>query len=122
MQRLFALRGASSVTANEPDAIREATEELLRELMDRNDLAVDACVSCIFTLTEDLDAAFPAAAARGLGFERVPLLCSREIPVPGALPSVVRVLVHYYAEEGHVAQHVYLGAAQSLRTDLQSAQ
>ena len=122
MQRLFALRGASSVAANEPDAIREATEELLRELMSRNDLAVDACVSCIFTLTEDLDAAFPAAAARGLGFERVPLLCSREIPVPGALPSVVRVLVHYYAEEGHVAQHVYLGDAQSLRTDLQSAQ
>ncbi len=120
--RLFALRGAASVAANEPDAIADATEELMRELMARNALTTEACVSCIFTLTEDLDAAFPAAAARRLGFDRVPLLCSREVPVPGALPSVVRVLVHYYAEEDHVAQHVYLGAAQSLRQDLQSAQ
>jgi chorismate mutase len=120
--RLFALRGASSVTANEPDAILDATEELMKELMARNAIGPDDCVSCIFTLTEDLDATFPAQAARRLGYDRVPLLCSREIPVPGALPSIVRVLMHYYAAEDHVAQHVYLGAAQALRTDLQSAQ
>ena len=120
--RLFALRGANSVAANEKDAILDATDELIRELMGRNALAVDAFVSCIFTLTPDLDAEFPAVAARRLGFDRVPLLCSREIPVPGALPSVIRVLAHYYADENHETQHVYLGEAKVLRRDLTSAQ
>jgi chorismate mutase len=120
--RLFALRGASSVAANDSDAILDATDALMRQLMTRNRLEVDAFVSCIFTLTQDLDAEFPAVAARRLGFDRVPLLCAREIPVPGALPSVIRVLAHYYAPEDHEPQHVYLGAAQSLRADLTSAQ
>jgi chorismate mutase len=120
--RLFALRGANSVAANDRDAILDATDVLIRELMSRNGLAVDAFVSCIFTLTPDLDAEFPAVAARRLGFDRVPLLCAREIPVPGALGSVIRVLAHYHAEPDHVPQHVYLGAAQSLRHDLTSAQ
>ncbi|MGH2910522.1 MAG: chorismate mutase [Solirubrobacteraceae bacterium] len=120
--RLFALRGANSVAANDKDAILDATDVLIRELMSRNTLAVDAFVSCIFTLTPDLDAEFPAVAARRLGFDRVPLLCAREIPVPGALSSVIRVLAHYYAEPGHEPQHVYLGAAQALRHDLTSAQ
>ena len=65
-------------------------------------------VSCIFTLTDDLDAEFPAVAARALGLDRVPLLCAREVPVPGSLPRVIRVLVHYYAPEDHVPRHVYL--------------
>lgn len=120
--RLFALRGANSVAANDRDAILDATDVLIRELMRRNGLAVEAFVSCIFTLTPDLDAEFPAVAARRLGFDRVPLLCAREIPVPGALGSVIRVLAHYHAEPDHVPQHVYLGAAQSLRHDLTSAQ
>src|SRR6476661_10373256 len=117
--RLFALRGAASVTANEPAAILGATEELMREIMARNDLVPDDVVSCIFTLTDDLDADFPAVAARGLGFDRVPLLCAREVPVPGALGRVIRVLIHYYADEGHTAEHVYLGGARGLRTDLE---
>ena len=120
--RLFALRGANSVAANDEDAILEATDELIRALMERNGLAVDAFVSCIFTLTPDLDAQFPAVAARRLGFHRVPLLCAREIPVPGALPSVIRVLAHYHADEHHDPRHVYLGDAQVLREDLTSAQ
>ncbi len=120
--RLFALRGANSVSANDEDAILSATDELIRALMQRNALAVDAFVSCIFTLTPDLDAQFPAVAARRLGFDRVPLLCAREIPVPGALPSVIRVLAHYHAGEDHEPRHVYLGDAQVLRTDLTSAQ
>lgn len=120
--RLFALRGANSVAANDRDAILDATDVLIRELMSRNGLAVDAFVSCIFTLTPDLDAEFPAVAARRMGFDRVPLLCAREIPVPGALGSVIRVLAHYHADPDHVPQHVYLGAAQSLRHDLTSAQ
>ncbi|HLH67205.1 MAG TPA: chorismate mutase [Solirubrobacteraceae bacterium] len=120
--RLFALRGATSVEANEAGAILDGTSVLMRELMERNALAPEAMVSCIFTLTDDLDAEFPAVAARALGLDRVPLLCAREVPVPGALPRVIRVLLHYYAPEGHRPQHVYLGAARALRSDLEAAQ
>jgi chorismate mutase len=120
--RLFALRGANSVTANDADAILGATDVLMRELMERNSLAPEAMVSCIFTLTDDLDAEFPAVAARRLGLDRVPLLCAREVSVPGSLPRVIRTLVHYYADENHQPQHVYLGAARALRRDLESAQ
>jgi chorismate mutase len=120
--RLFALRGANTVAANEAKAILAATDELMRELMSRNGLEPEAMVSCIFTLTDDLDAEFPAVAARNLGLSKVPLLCSREIPVPGSLAGVIRVLVHYYATEDHRPRHVYLGEARSLRADLESAQ
>ena len=120
--RLFALRGATTVDANDASAILVATEELMREIMARNGIGPDDVVSCIFTLTDDLNAEFPAVAARGLGFDRVPLLCAREVPVPGALGRVIRVLIHYYADEGHTADHVYLGGARGLRTDLESAQ
>ena len=121
-QRLFAVRGATQVEANEAGAIVAATEALMRELIERNDLAPEAMVSCLFTATEDLDAEFPAVAARLLGLDAVPLLCSREIPVPGSMPRVIRVMAHYYAPEGHVPAHAYLGGASELRTDLQSAQ
>jgi chorismate mutase len=121
-ERLFALRGATSVEANTEEAILDATEQLMRELMTRNALEVTQIVSCIFTATDDLDAAFPAVAARRLGFDRVPLLCTREINVPGSLRSVIRVMLHYYAPAGHTASHVYLGSARSLRADLDAAQ
>jgi len=120
--RLFALRGANTVTANEAAAILSATDELMRELMERNGLEPEAMVSCIFTLTDDLDAEFPAVAARALGLSRVPLMCAREVPVPGSLPKVIRVLVHYYAPDDHQPRHVYLGEARVLRADLESAQ
>jgi chorismate mutase len=120
--RLFALRGANTVEANQPEAILQATDELMRELMTRNELEAPAMVSCIFTLTEDLNAEFPAVAARRLGLDKVPLLCAREVPVPGSLPSVIRALVHYYAADEHEPRHVYLGQARSLRSDLESAQ
>lgn len=120
--RLFALRGANTVDANHANAILEATDSLMRELMERNELSADQMVSCIFTLTEDLDAEFPAVAARRLGLHRVPLLCAREVPVPGSLPRVIRVLMHYYAPDGHEPHHVYLGDARVLRADLESAQ
>jgi chorismate mutase len=122
MTRLFALRGANSVERNEARAILDATDELMRELMARNELAAEALVSVIFTLTDDLNAEFPAVAARRLGLDRVPLLCTREVPVPGSLPRVIRVLAHYYAPEGHEPRHVYLGDARMLRADLDSAQ
>ena len=85
--RLYALRGATSVTENDADAILGATDELMREILARNALAAEDLVSCIFTLTEDLDAEFPAVAARKMGLSAVPLLCAREVPVPGALPA-----------------------------------
>ncbi len=120
--RLHALRGATTVDRNDADAIVGATEWLMREIMKRNDLDPDDVVSAIFTVTDDLDAEFPAVAARNVGFERVPLLCAREIPVPGSLPHVVRVLLHYYADDEHEARHVYLGEARNLRSDLEAAQ
>jgi chorismate mutase len=120
--RLFALRGAASVERNDAGSILGATEALMREIMERNDLAPADVVSCIFTLTDDLDAQFPAVAARNLGFDRVPLLCAREVPVPGSLPRVIRVLIHYHAAEDHEARHVYLGEARRLRSDLEAAQ
>ena len=121
-QRLFAVRGATQVDVNEADAIVAATEELMKELIARNGLTAEAMVSCLFTTTEDLDAEFPAVAARKLGLDQVPLLCCREIPVPGSMPRVIRVLAHYYAPVGHTTAHVYMGGAEDLRRDLQSAQ
>src|SRR6476619_4250199 len=120
--RLIALRGATTVELNESAPILEATGELMRQLLERNALEAADLVSCIFTLTDDLDAEFPAVAARNLGLSRVPLLCAREGPVPGSLPQVIRVLIHYYAAEDHEPRHVYLGRAQALRADLESAQ
>jgi chorismate mutase len=120
--RLFALRGAVTVRANEADEILAATESLIRAIMHRNALQPADVVSCIFTLTPDLDAEFPAVAARRLGFERVPLLCAREVPVPGAMPRVIRALIHFYAGDDHEVRHVYLGEARHLRGDLESAQ
>lgn len=120
--RLFALRGAAGVDRNDSEAILAATAELMTEILARNALAPADVVSCLFTVTEDLDAEFPAVAARRMGFERVPLLCAREIPVPGALPMVVRVLMHFHAGEGHDVRHVYLGSAAALRADLDAAQ
>ena len=109
--KLRALRGAITVDENDGDAILE-----------QNELSADDLVSCIFTCTDDLDAEFPAVAARRMGLSAVPLLCAREIHVPGSLPRVIRVLVHCYAEDSVPARHVYLRDAVALRKDLQGAQ
>jgi chorismate mutase len=120
--RLWAVRGATQADANDAGAILGATEELMRALLERNMLHPERIVSCIFTSTDDLDADFPAVAARRLGLDSVPLLCAREIQVPGSMERVIRVMVHYYAPADHRPAHAYMGAAQSLRTDLHSAQ
>ena len=118
--RLRALRGATTATANDADAIGAATAELLTELLDANGVEVDDLVSIIFTSTPDLDAEFPAAAARRLGLGHVPLLCATEIGVPGAPARCIRVLVHLYTARDYASlRHVYRGEARSLRTDLQ---
>jgi len=121
-ERLYAVRGAVQAEANEAAAILAATEQLMHELLNRNELEVDGLVSCLFTTTGDLDAQFPAVAARNLGLDGVPLLCAKEIDVPGAMPRVIRVMVHYYAPVGHQPAHTYIGPAQALRSDLHAAQ
>jgi chorismate mutase len=120
--RLFALRGATTVEENDSEAILVATESLMHEILARNELRPKDAVSCIFTLTSDLDAEFPAVAARNIGFSTVPLLCAREVEVPGSLPRVIRLLMHYYAADDHEPRHVYLGEARTLRLDLEGAQ
>ena len=120
--KLWAVRGATKAPSNNPETIVEATEELMRELLKRNGLDAQDIVSCIFTSTHDLNAEFPAVAARKIGLDSVPLLCAKEIDVPNAMPGVVRVLVHYYAGGDHEPAHTYIGEAQELRSDLSAAQ
>ena len=117
-QRLWAVRGAVQAERNERDAILASAAELLGELISRNELSPGRIVDVIFTCTDDLDAAYPAVAARELGLERVPLLCTREMRVVGSMELVIRVLVQYYAPREHQPAHVYLGATQALRADL----
>ncbi len=121
-ERLFAVRGASQARANSAAAIIGAAEVLIEALIERNQLSAEAMVSCLFTVTNDLDAEFPAVAARNLGLDSVPLLCAREIDVPGSMPRVIRLMLHYYAPPGHRPAHAYLGETKRLRSDLEAAQ
>lgn len=114
-----ALRGATTVARDSSDAIVDATAELLRELLARNELVPDDLISLVFTATPDLTAEFPAVAARGLGISDVALLSAQEIAVPGSLPRCIRVLAHCYSTRPRAdLRHVYLGDARELRTDL----
>jgi chorismate mutase len=114
------VRGAITVTVNEPAVIFEATRQMLAAILaDNPSLRPEDLASAWFTLTADLDAAYPAAAARQMGWTQVPLMCSQEIPVPGSLPRCIRVLLHWNTElPQNQIQHVYLGQAASLRPDL----
>jgi chorismate mutase len=116
------VRGAVQAERNDEDSILGATEQLMQALIERNDLDPDHMVSVIFTCTDDLNAQFPAVAARRLGLGQVPLICAREIDVPGAMERVIRVIVHYYAGDEHRNEHTYIGETQKLRADLHSAQ
>jgi chorismate mutase len=120
--RLWAVRGAVQAERNDEESILAATEELMRALIERNSLTPDDFVSVILTCTEDLNAQFPAVGARAVGLDQVPLLCNRELDVPGAMERVIRVLAHYYAPADRRPAHVYIGETQRLRADLHSAQ
>ncbi len=114
-----AVRGATTVEEDTPERIREATRELLTEILVRNALDQRDLVSVLFTMTEDLASEFPARAARELGWHDVPLLCMRELAISGALPRCIRVLLH--VETGRrrdEIRHVYLAGARALRPDL----
>ncbi len=114
-----AIRGAVQVDANESAAILEGTSELVAAVMTRNRLAPADVISVLFTATSDLNAEFPALAARKLGFQDVPLLCCTEIAVPRALPRVVRLMMHIETPLPRSAvQHVYLRGAAALRLDI----
>jgi chorismate mutase len=112
------IRGATTVEENSPDAILEATTELLVELMGANGLRVEDLASAIFTTTRDLNAEFPAVAANRLGWTDVALLCGHEMDVPGSLPMCLRILLHVNMEkDAHQLVHVYLRGAKQLRPD-----
>ena len=114
------VRGATTVERNDAALLRERTTELLRALIERNGIAAEDVASAIFTTTPDLDADFPAHAARRLdGWEAVPLLCAREMPVPNALERCIRVLIHWNTDRGQRdVRHAYLRGAERLRPDL----
>ena len=114
-----AIRGAVQVDADDRDAILEATAELVTAVLNRNELNPDDVISVLFTMTPDLTAEFPALAARKIGFHAVPLMCSTEIPVRGAMPRVVRLMAHVETELTRAQiQHVYLRGAAALRLDI----
>ena len=116
---VIAIRGAIQIDADERDAILEGTAELVSAVMSRNDLTPDDVISVLFTSTPDLVAEFPALAARKLGFHAVPLMCSVEISVPGAMPRVVRLMAHVDTDKTRAEiQHVYLRGAVGLRQDI----
>ena len=116
---LRGIRGAICLAANDADEMHEAVGALLTEMLERNGLTTEEVVSVLLTATPDLDCGFPAAGARTAGFGAVPLICAQEIDVPGALPRVIRVLMHAeLAVERSAVQHVYLRGAEVLRADL----
>ena len=118
LPRLQGIRGATTVDRNEAGEILAATDELLRTLIEANQLEPDDIVSGLFTVTRDLDAAFPARAAEEFGWNIVALLHASEIPVPGSLPMCIRLLVHAYTRRSRAEiKHCYLGRATVLRPD-----
>ena len=114
-----ALRGATTVATNDAEEIATATRELLTGMLVSNDVDVEDVISVLFTTSPDLTATFPATAARGIGFETVPLMCASEIDVPGAKQFCIRVMMHVYSSRARTEiRHVYLRDAQNLRDDL----
>lgn len=118
------IRGATTVSADQPELILEATRELLETILAANaGMRPEDIASAFFTVTEDLCATFPAQAARQMGWSLVPMMCAREIPVPGSLPRAIRVMVHWNTEKAqNEVTHVYLREAVRLRPDIVAAQ
>jgi len=114
------IRGATTVTTDDPDLILQATCELLEAIIFENkDIQLEDIASALFTTTEDIASAYPALAARQIGWDQVPMMCAREIPVPGSLSMCIRVLIHWNTEkEQSEIRHIYLRDAVKLRPDL----
>ena len=119
MSSVRAIRGAITTLTDTPEAIGDAVKELLREMLERNSLVAEDVISVIFTATTDLTSAFPATAARSVGFGAVPLICASEIAVPSAMPRCIRVMMHVETNvEKAAIRHVYLRDAVTLRDDI----
>ncbi len=119
MMSVRAVRGATTVDANTREEILQATAELLKEIIEKNDISNDDAISMVFTLTNDLNAVFPAFAARELGFTDISLMCMQEIDVPGSLAQCIRIMVHFNTEKRNSElRHVYLKGAKVLRPDI----
>lgn len=119
MSRVRGLRGATSVAEDTSEEVIAATAELIQEMMSRNGLEKDDLITIIFTATPDIRSEFPAAAARKMGISDIPLLCAAELDITGAVPRVIRILMHIYTELDYSSlRHVYLRDAKPLRTDL----
>lgn len=113
------IRGATTVAEDSNREVLEATRELLETIQEQNDFKVTDIASILFTVTRDIRSVFPAEAARGIGWDRVPLLCFQEIEVPGSLPRCIRVLVHVNTNRNQEnIKHIYLREARALRQDL----
>jgi chorismate mutase len=119
MSGVKAIRGATQVAENSSTAINAATRELLLEMLRANGIEIPDVISIIFTVSPDLNAAFPASAAREIGFTETALLCAVEIDVPGAPSRIVRILIHSNVSDAHAEiAHIYQHGAKSLRTDI----
>lgn len=117
--RVRGIRGATCANENSLEGILAATRELLSEMLRSNDVLSEDIASIMFTVTDDLDAAYPAKAARELGLVLVPLMCSREISVPGAVSKCIRVLMLVNTSKSQRdLVHIYMKEAQGLRPDL----
>ena len=118
-----AVRGATQLDVDERDHLLARVEEMVREVMEVNELTLDDFISIIFSSTSDLTSEFPAYAARQLGFHDVPLMCARELEIEGSMPRVIRMMAHV---ETHLTRsevtHVYLHGAAALRRDLANVQ
>ena len=114
------VRGATTVPVDTKEEVLSATQELLDAILHANpSLIADNIASTIFTTTADVTSAYPALAARQIGWDSVPILCSREIPVPNSLPMCIRVLIHWNTEKKQKEiKHIYLRGAKVLRPDL----
>lgn len=117
--RVRGIRGATTVQADLPEEVLQATRELLEQMQAENAFSLAEVASALFSVTPDIRSVFPAAAARSIGWDQVPLFCFQEIGVPDALPLCIRVLLHVNTEKSQEEiKHIYLKEAQSLRRDL----
>jgi chorismate mutase len=114
-----AIRGATQLEVDDREHLLASVDELIRALFEQNELDTDNLISIVFTATPDLHSEFPALAARQLGIGDVPLICAQEIDVAGAMPRVIRVMMHAESERARAdIRHVYLRGATALRQDL----
>lgn len=114
-----ALRGATTIDADEPEQIHHAVMELLTALLDANGLQPANVISALFSATPDIRSAYPAPAARAVGWSDVAMVCFQEMAVEGSLPRCIRVILHFAAPDDRALKHVYLRGARGLRPDWQ---